>query len=62
MVENLHATCKMPSPLEICFSTWQPRFVEEYRELCVEIVSLPHGKDHGSHDLHTLLFHHFGGT
>jgi hypothetical protein len=35
MVETLHATCKMSSLLEICFSAWQLRFTSKYRELCV---------------------------
>jgi hypothetical protein len=54
VVVTLHAACKMPSPLEICFSAQQLRFVVECRELYVAIESLPHGKYYGSHDLHTL--------
>jgi hypothetical protein len=51
MVVTLHATWKMPSPLEIRFSAQQLRFVVEYRELCVAAKSMPHGKYYGSHDL-----------
>ena len=58
---TLDVACKMPSLLEIYFSAQQLRFVAEYRELCVAIESLPHGKDHGSHDLHTLLHYQFRG-
>jgi hypothetical protein len=61
MVETLHATCKIPSPLEIYFSAQQLHFVAEYRELCVGNESLPHGKDYGSHDLHNLPHYYFKG-
>jgi hypothetical protein len=54
VVVTLHAACKMPSPLEICFSAQQLCFSVEYRELCVATESLPHEKYYGSHDLHTL--------
>jgi hypothetical protein len=50
MVVTLHAACKMPSPLEICFSAQQLHFAAEYRELCAATESLPHGKYYGSHD------------
>jgi hypothetical protein len=59
MVVTLHAACKMPSHLEISFSTQQLRFATEYRELCAAIESLPHGKDYGSHDLHTPPHYQF---
>jgi hypothetical protein len=39
VVVTLHATCKIPSLLEICFSAQQLRFVAEYRELCAAIES-----------------------
>ena len=61
MAVTLHATCKMSSPLEIYFSAQQLCFVAEYRELCVAIESMPHGKYYGSHDLHTLPHYTFGG-
>jgi hypothetical protein len=61
MVVTLHASCKVPSPLAICFSAQQLHFAAEYRELCATTGSLPHGKDYGSHDLHTLLRYQFGG-
>jgi hypothetical protein len=50
MVVTLHVACKMPSLLEICFSTQQLYFVAEYRDLCATTKSLPHEKDYGSHD------------
>jgi hypothetical protein len=58
---TLHAACKMPSPLEIYFSTQQLCFAVEYREQCVATESLPHGKDYGSHDLHTLPHYQIRG-
>jgi hypothetical protein len=61
VVVTLHATWKMPSPLEICFSTQQLCFAAEYRELRAATESLPHGKDYESHDLHTLPHYQFGG-
>ena len=61
MVVTLHAACKMSYPLEIVFSTQQLHFDAEYRELCVATESLPHGKDYGSHDLHTLPHYQFEG-
>jgi hypothetical protein len=54
MVVTLHATCKMSSPLEICFSSWQLHFAAKCRELYVATESLPYGKDYESHDSHTL--------
>ena len=51
----------MPSPLEIVFSTQQLHFVVEYRELYAATESLPHGKDYGYHDLHTLPHYQFEG-
>jgi hypothetical protein len=51
----------MPSPLEICFSAQQIYFAAEYRELYVATESMPHGKDYGSHDLHTLPHYQFRG-
>jgi hypothetical protein len=50
MVMTLHAACKMPFLLEICFSAQQLRFVAEYMELYDATESLPHGKYDGSHD------------
>jgi hypothetical protein len=61
MVVTFHATCKMPSPLEICFSAQQLRFVVECRELYAATESLSHGKYYGSHDLHTLPRYQFIG-
>jgi hypothetical protein len=61
MVVTLHATYKMPSPLEICFSAQQLRLVAECRELYVATESLPHGKYYESHDSHTLPRYQFGG-
>jgi len=58
---TLHATCNMPSPLEICFSAQQLRFATEYRELCAATESLPHEKYYGSHDWHTIPRYQFGG-
>jgi hypothetical protein len=58
---TLHVACKFPSLLEICFSAQKLYFVAEYRELCVATESLPHDKDFGSHDLHTLPRYPFGG-
>jgi hypothetical protein len=49
VVVTLHVACKMPSHLEICFSTQQLHFVVEYRELCATTESMPHGKYYGSH-------------
>jgi hypothetical protein len=51
----------MPSPLEISFSAQQLRFAVECRELYDATESLPHGKDSGSHDSHTLPRYHFKG-
>jgi hypothetical protein len=61
MVVNLHATCKMPSPLEIYFSDRQLCFAAECRELYATTESLSHGKYYESHDSHTLPHYHFGG-
>jgi hypothetical protein len=61
MAMTLHATCKMPSPLEIGFSTQQLHFTAECRELYAATKSLPHGKDCGSHDSHTLPHYQFIG-
>jgi hypothetical protein len=47
MVVTLHASVKMPSILEVCFSTQKLSFVVEYRELCVAIIT---SEDYGSHD------------
>jgi hypothetical protein len=58
---DLHATCKMSSPLEICFSSWQLCFVVECRELYAATKSLPHGKAYESHDSHTLPHYQFKG-
>jgi hypothetical protein len=49
----------MPSPLEISFSTQQLHFAAECRELYAATESLPHGKDYGSHDSHTLPHYQF---
>jgi hypothetical protein len=51
----------MPSPLEIGFSAQQLRFATKYSELYAATKSLPHGKDYGSHDLHTLSHYQFKG-
>jgi hypothetical protein len=61
VVVTLHATCKMPSPLEIFFSAQQLYFAVEYRELYAANESLPHGKYYESHDSHTLPRYQFGG-
>jgi hypothetical protein len=61
MVVTLHATCKMPSPLEIGFSSQQLYFAAECRELYAATESLPHGKYYESHDSHTLPHYQFEG-
>jgi hypothetical protein len=61
VVVTLNATCKMPSSLEIDFSTQQLRFAAECRELYDATESLPHGKYFGSHDSDTLPCYQFRG-
>jgi hypothetical protein len=49
MEVTFHVACKMPSLLEIYFSTQQLCFVVEYKELFVATESQPHDKDFVSH-------------
>jgi hypothetical protein len=61
MVVTLHATCKMPSPLEIYFSAQQLYFTAECSELYAATESLPHGKYYEFHDSYNLPRYLFGG-
>ena len=57
----LHVAWKMPSLLEIYFSTQQLCCVVEYREPCVVTEFLPHEKYFVFHGWHTLPHYLFGG-